>query len=364
MPLDPKNTSTVQEHSVHRHTVHQHPVDSLATAETSPALKTGSLIALAVTVLGSLWASLALNPVAAPTIADDAEPIEVVDSETINSETIETSETLETTDPTPEATLTPNSTDVDIDVENVEIEDAETETSATEASESATADSIADVESYDVDEVADSSAEETTAVQNTADRAADQAAEGASAVQSTASNVADTAADEVSEGTAAVQNAAEDTATDATALAGSVVNPTRDESTIANDTEATESAAEIASSQETEDVAVNSTTDATSTETTAPGADTAQLQQKVYDTIDQEWTKKNTPMTADSVYVISVTPDGAITSVDPASPTAESNLSNTPFPELRKTGAAATEAAAKFEVRFTENGLLEMKPVQ
>ncbi|NJO70566.1 MAG: hypothetical protein HC825_00325 [Oscillatoriales cyanobacterium RM1_1_9] len=62
-----------------------HPIDSVATSEMSSGLKTGSIVALIASVIGPLWASLALNPVSNVTASqtstvEETAPVEVVET--------------------------------------------------------------------------------------------------------------------------------------------------------------------------------------------------------------------------------------------------------------------------------------------
>lgn len=99
---------------------------------------------------------------------------------------------------------------------------------------------------------------------------------------------------------------------------------------------------------------------------TATSADPAQLEelnQTIYQTIDQAWT--TTPVTGESVYRVKVAQDGTIVEFEPKSQIASENLDNTPLSELVSSDdVTATPSFAEFDVIFQPSGLLEVNTAQ
>lgn len=92
---------------------------------------------------------------------------------------------------------------------------------------------------------------------------------------------------------------------------------------------------------------------------TPPDAATLeQLNQTVYQTIDQAWT--TTPVTAESVYLVKVDQNGSITGFEPKSQVATDNADNTPLPGLASSETTAAASFAEFNVIFRPDGSLEV----
>lgn len=96
---------------------------------------------------------------------------------------------------------------------------------------------------------------------------------------------------------------------------------------------------------------------------TPPDAATLQqLNQTVFQTIDQAWT--TTPVTGESVYLVKVDQNGSIVGFEPKSTVATDNVDNTPLPGLASSGTTATPAVAEFNVTFQPSGSLEVNPAE
>ncbi|VXD15828.1 Nitrate ABC transporter, ATPase subunits C and D [Planktothrix serta PCC 8927] len=103
------------------------------------------------------------------------------------------------------------------------------------------------------------------------------------------------------------------------------------------------------------------TSPSSTTTTTPSAADLEQLNQEVFDKINEAWT--TTPVTALSIYVVKVSQTGDILSYEAKSADATQNLNNTPLPKLVKSDVSQTPYT-QFEVTFTPVGTLDIKPVQ
>jgi nitrate/nitrite transport system ATP-binding protein len=98
--------------------------------------------------------------------------------------------------------------------------------------------------------------------------------------------------------------------------------------------------------------------------TTPPDpAQLEQLNQTVYQSIDQAWT--TTPVTGESVYRVKVDQNGSILSFEPKSQVATENVDNTPLPGLASSqDVTATPSFAEFDVIFQPTGLLEVNQAE
>ncbi|MGL5083514.1 MAG: hypothetical protein ACRC8A_18695 [Microcoleaceae cyanobacterium] len=287
-----------------------HSVDSATSSEMPSTLKATSIVALAASILGTLWGSIALNPLP---------PVTANESTTVTETVVTSSPDLQETPAS--TTLVPVETPKPIAAATPEITATPTTTELT-PSTSATTEST----------ILDSEAKTTTTSPSPATTAAK--------LETTTSP-------------------APTVSPDATPISAETSAPV----------------ATSSSSTETPKVSTDSTSASTSTpmpdtatkpQTSTAAVDVTQLSQTVYDKLDQEWTKKNTPVTEDSAYLLQVTPEGAIAQVEPQSEVAKQNLDNTPLPGLVKMGTttASGKETTQFEVKFTADGLLEIKPVQ
>ncbi|MGL5082272.1 MAG: hypothetical protein ACRC8A_12375 [Microcoleaceae cyanobacterium] len=96
-------------------------------------------------------------------------------------------------------------------------------------------------------------------------------------------------------------------------------------------------------------------------ETTVPEIDVAQIRKTLYSKVDQAWTEMNTPVTADSVYQVQVTSDGAIAQVEPQSEIAKDNLNNTPLSGLVEVdNSISANETTELNMKFTADGFLDI----
>lgn len=89
-----------------------------------------------------------------------------------------------------------------------------------------------------------------------------------------------------------------------------------------------------------------------------------QLQTKLYDQVDQNWTEKPT-FEQDLVFRVRIKQDGTIADYTPDTPTATDFAKETPLPNLGKPApedATPTEPVALFKVVFKPNGVLQVSP--
>ncbi|MDJ0554725.1 MAG: FeoA family protein [Microcoleaceae cyanobacterium MO_207.B10] len=88
-----------------------------------------------------------------------------------------------------------------------------------------------------------------------------------------------------------------------------------------------------------------------------------ELEQKLYNTIDQNW---QIPLNKTSIYIVKVDKNGAIASYEPLNQVAADNLNNTPLPSLVNSEAKSTELPetdwAEFTILMYDNGALEVQP--
>ena len=143
------------------------------------------------------------------------------------------------------------------------------------------------------------------------------------------------------------------------------VSSTQPATPSASSTEAAPSETLVASTTSSGTDATTIATSVMPEESTPEITDTAVIQnlnQQLYDKVDQAWQAMPT-FSQDLVYQVVVQEDGDIVEYDPLNPAAANFLKDVPIDELSDEKAATpSESVAKFLVVMTPNGKLEVSP--